>query len=337
MIKISVSKAKELIPTALRSGLVPMLHGSPGLGKSAVVHQIAKQYKLKLIDLRLSQCDPTDLMGFPFMKNGRSGYAPMEAFPLDVDPIPTGYTGWLLFLDELTSAPQAVQAAAYKLILDRMVGLHKLHSNVAIVAAGNLETDGAIVNPMSTALASRLMHLFVELNAKEWLSWAMENQMDHRLTSFVEFRPDKLYTFSPTNPDMAYACPRTWESSDKLMKHVDINRDTLPMFAGLLSEGVSRELLGFCQASANLPRIEQILQSPRTMAVPGEPSYQYALIGAIAANTTEENCSSLMEYIKRMPAEFQVVGLRSMIKRNKTLLGIPAITNWVTETSAELL
>ena len=271
------------------------------------------------------------------IKDGKSTYAPMSTFPLEVDPIPAGYKGWLLFLDELLSAPLAVQAAAYKLILDRMVGQYRLHANVAIVAASNLETDGAIVNPMSTALASRVCHLMVELNAKEWLNWAHESKLDHRITSFIEFRPDKLYTFKPDNPDMAYASPRTWEFSDRLLQHTDIHRDSLPLFAGCLSEGVAREFLGFCQASANLPKIEQILQSPNTTAVPGEPSYQYALIGSIAAHTTEENCNKLMDYIKRMPAEFQVVGLRSMLKRNKTLLKVPAITDWVTETSADLL
>lgn len=336
MIKVSVSKAKELIPTALKATLVPMLHGSPALGKSAVVHQIAKQFGLKLIDLRLSQCDPTDLLGFPFVKDGRAGYAPMESFPIEGDPIPKGFNGWLLFLDELLSAPLAVQGAAYKLILDRMVGLHKLHPNVAIVAAGNLETDGAIVNPMSTALASRMMHLFVELNVKEWLNWANEEQMDHRITSYIEFRPDKLYTFNPSSSEVAYSSPRTWEFSDRLLRLQEINRDTLPMFAGLLSEGVAREFLGFCQASANLPKIEQIINSPSSTPVPGEPSYQYAITGAIAANATEQNCAALMEYVKRMPAEFQVVGMRSMIKRNKTLLKVPTITEWITATSAEL-
>ena len=59
--KIKISQAADLLTTALKAKLVPMLHGSPGLGKSAVIKQIAKNFNLKLIDLRLSQCDPTDL------------------------------------------------------------------------------------------------------------------------------------------------------------------------------------------------------------------------------------------------------------------------------------
>lgn len=337
MIHISIAKAKELLPMALKANLVPMLHGSPGLGKSAVVHQIAKQYKLKLIDLRLSQCDPTDLLGFPFVKDGRAGYAPMNTFPLEGDSLPAGYSGWLLFLDELNSAPIPVQSAAYKLILDRKVGLFNLHPNVAMVAAGNLETDGAIVNPMSTALASRMAHFFVELNVKDWLNWANESHLDYHITSFIEFLPTKLNTHTPDNLEMAYASPRTWEFSDRIFKQHGINRDLLPMYAGLLSEGVAREFYGFCQASASLPKIEQILQAPSTTTMPGEPSYQYALTGAIAAHANEDNCDSLMTYVKRMPPEFQVVGVRSMIKRNATLVKSPAITEWITTTSSDLL
>jgi MoxR-like ATPase len=59
--QVKISQAIRLISKYLKASLVPMVVGSPGCGKSAIVHQIAEQYNLKLIDLRLSQCDPTDL------------------------------------------------------------------------------------------------------------------------------------------------------------------------------------------------------------------------------------------------------------------------------------
>lgn len=115
-IKIKISEVEELVTIALQSGLVPMLHGSPAVGKSAIVRAIAKKFRLKLIDLRLSQCDPTDLLGFPDIARNqqrpKAGYVPMETFPIEGDPLPDGYDGWLLFLDELVSAPLGVQAAA---------------------------------------------------------------------------------------------------------------------------------------------------------------------------------------------------------------------------------
>jgi Protein of unknown function (DUF815). len=53
------------VEVAVKSGVVPFIQGSPGIGKSDIVKQVANKYKLKLIDIRLSQCDPTDLCGLP--------------------------------------------------------------------------------------------------------------------------------------------------------------------------------------------------------------------------------------------------------------------------------
>jgi MoxR-like ATPase len=110
--QVKASQAISMITAFIRAHLVPMLTGSPGIGKSQIIHQIAADYKLKVIDLRLSQCDPTDLLGFPNIKGDRSGYVPMETFPLEGDTPPKGFNGWLLFLDEFNSASPAVQAAA---------------------------------------------------------------------------------------------------------------------------------------------------------------------------------------------------------------------------------
>ena len=261
----------------------------------------------------------------------------MDIFPIEGDQIPQGYKGWLIFLDEMNSAPIAVQAAAYKLILDRMVGNHKLHKNVAIVAAGNLETDNAIVQPMSTALQSRMVHLELTVDAKEWVDWASSNGIDYRITSYIYFRPDALYTFSPDHTDKTYASPRTWEFANRVLQVVDSsNPECLPMLAGTVSEGVAREFLGFCKIHTNLPKMAEIIANPTTIAVPEEPSILYATTGALSNNATEENISALMKYITRLPIEFQVITLRGIVRRNKKLVQNPAVLSWVTKSAVDL-
>lgn len=59
--QVKASQAREMLTKYIQAKLVPMLVGSPGCGKSQIVYSIAKEYSLKVIDLRLSQCDPTDL------------------------------------------------------------------------------------------------------------------------------------------------------------------------------------------------------------------------------------------------------------------------------------
>jgi hypothetical protein len=340
---VKISDAISMIVLGIKAKLVPMMKGSPAIGKSGIVHQVAKDFNLMVIDLRLSQCDPTDLMGFPRVTGNRAGYAPMETFPIEGDTLPINpetkqpYAGWLLFLDEFTSASKAVQAAAYKIVLDRMVGIHHLHKNVAIVCAGNLESDNAIVEPMSTALQSRLMHMQLVIDYKEWLNWASANEIDFRITSYINFKPGVLYTFKPDHTDDTYASPRTWEFVSRVLKIASIDDKIItPILAGLISEGVAREFLTYCKIFQDLPTIPAIIDAPEAIRIPQEPSILFALTGAIGHNADETNVAQLMKFVGRMPIEFQVVCLREMVRRNKKLVNSPAVQKWVTTSAATL-
>lgn len=338
-IAVKYSQATEMLEATLRANLVPMIAGSPGIGKSAIVQQLAAKFKFKVIDLRLSQCDPTDLLGFPSIdKNGQKArYVPMSTFPIQGDELPENCNGWLLFLDEFSSADRSVQKAAYKLVLDRMVGEFHLHKKVGIICAGNLESDNAIVEEMSTALQSRLIHMELRMDPKEWLEWASGNDIDYRITSFINFKPKNLYTFKPDHEDKTYAAPRTWEFASRLLKQVDIDNPIFaPLLSGTISTGVAREFLGFLKVHQNLPTIQEILGNPSGLAMPTEPSVRYALAGSLAHNATTENLTELMKFITRLPTEFQVVCLREMIKRSPELFSHEATADWITTNASAL-
>ena len=328
--QVKISQAVRMITAAIKARVVPMLLGSPGTGKSQIVYQIADAYNLKVIDIRLSQCDPTDLAGFPEIRNGKADYAPMAHFPIEGDPLPPGYSGWLLFLDEATSAPPAIQAASYKLVLDRMIGTHKLHKNVAMVLAGNLETDGAIVHAMSTALQSRLLHLELVVDQKEWLDWAAGHLKSHHIPDFIKFKPGLLYTFSANHTDNTYACPRTWEFADRLLGVLDEDSpDMLPTLAGTISEGVAREFIAFRKVYASLLKPHEIAADPEGVRVPTEPSIIWALTGSLSHNMNEDNASQLMKFIARLPDEFQVVTIREISRKHLGMKKHPAIVKWI--------
>ena len=342
--QVKVSQAVRMITAAIKAKVVPILKGSPGTGKSQIVYQIADGYNLMVIDLRLSQCDPTDLAGFPTITGKKADYLPMMHFPIEGDPLPinpkTGfpYDGWILFLDEMTSAPPAIQAASYKLALDRMVGSHHLHKKCAIVGAGNLETDGAIVHPMSTALQSRLVHLELVVDAGEWNSWATTlGNMDYRITSYINYKPGQLYNFSADHTDCTYACPRTWEFANRLLGIMPSDsKDLLPLLAGTLGEGVAREFVGFCKIHEELLKPHQIEAAPETVRVPSEPSILFALTGSIAHNMDKANGAAFMKFVSRLPVEFQVVCLRETIRRNKEMMAHSAIQKWISESATAL-
>ena len=261
----------------------------------------------------------------------------METFPIEGDEVPEGFNGWLLFLDEFTSAMPAVQAAAYKLVLDRMVGIRHLHERVKIVCAGNREEDNAIVQPMSTALQSRLGHIELVVNVKEWVELAQNLGFHHRITDYIQFKPAALYTFKPDHTDTTYASPRTWEFADKNMKKAgDEHPLLLHMLAGVLSEGVAREFLSFCKIYADLPKPDDIARNPMGVPISNEPSILFALCGCISNQMTEQNIDNLIRFVKRLPMEFQVIALRETIRRNKELRKTSAIRNWINESSTEI-
>ena len=92
-----------------------MLWGAPGVGKSQMVAQVAEKQNTPLIDIRLSQMEPSDLRGIPFKVDNSVEWAVPAMLP---NAKRHGQKG-ILFLDEITSAPPCVSASAYQLILDR--------------------------------------------------------------------------------------------------------------------------------------------------------------------------------------------------------------------------
>lgn len=338
-ISVDVAQATDNIVRAVRAGIPIMLKGSPACGKSSIIKAIADDYGLKLIDYRLSMADPTDFMGFPMVDKEaqRSSFAPMETFPLEGDEIPDGYQGWMLFLDELNGGDRGTMKAAYKLLLDREVGMKKLHEKVVLVAAGNLDTDNALVEDMGTALQSRLLHCQLEVNADRWLEWGIDEGIDHRILSYIRFRPENLYKFDPNHEDETFASPRTWHFLSKLLKDIPVlTLEYISLVAGTIGEGVAREFTEFTKIYKDLPDIQQLLNKPETVPVPSEPAILYAMTGIIGNKATETNISQLMKFINRIPKEFQVVCLRDVIRRNKEMMQTDSVKTWVSVNASEL-
>lgn len=337
--EVTIAQAYPLIVKILQAGLTLNLVGSPGIGKTDLIHSIANEFKLFLIDFRLSQADPTDLNGFPGLdpKTQRSYYAPPSIFPLETDPIPDGFRGFIIFFDEFSHASLAVQAAAYKIVLDHMIGSHKLHPKAVIVCAGNKETDRAIVNRLSTAMQSRLVHINLMTDREAWMKWAEENGIDYRIRGFIPFRPELLHNFDPKHRDNTFASPRTWHFLSRLITGIpEITDDLLPLIAGTIGEGPAHEFLQFCRLYKELPTKVQIQGNPTGTPVPYEPGTLYAISSMLSTYLDDQNIGQIMVYIERMPVEFQVVTLRPALKRQKSLRKHPAISKWISEHHQEL-
>lgn len=333
---VTLKNSGKFVVNGLKAGLVPYIAGAPGIGKSDIVRHVASELNLKVIDHRLSTSDPTDLSGLPAIVNGSATFTPFDLFPIEGCEVPDGKDGWLLFLDELPSAPMSVQAAAYKLALDKEVGQHKLHPNVHVVCAGNRKSDGAIVNKIGTAMQSRLMHLEVDVDHEEWLAWAYGADVDPRVTSYIAFAPDKLQEFDPNHNDKTFPCPRTWDFMSRYGKANDLSAAHMPAMAGIVGEGPARAFLGYCEIGSKLPTFQQILSKPDTLDVPDEPSALYFTCGTIAAKTDVKDLAQVVKYVERMSMEFQIICFRDMFKRTPEVKKDPIMRKWIVQNAKYL-
>lgn len=328
---------KKHIIRCMKAGLVAFIQSSPAMGKSALVRLIAKEFNLKLIDHRLSTSAPEDLSGLPHFENGRASFLPFDMFPLEGDPLPLWegekerkfddqgncincYAGWLVFLDEFNSATKMVQAAAYKLVLDHEVGQRRLHPNVVKVCAGNLSTDRAIVNPLGTAMQSRLVHFTMELNFQEFLEDVMLPQKwDSRIIAYLSYKPSMLHDFRPDHSDKTFCAPRTWEFMDKLVKGNDVVQEDAALYAGAITSGVALDFIQFTSTIDKIPKLAEIVKNPTGANVPTDGPTRWMTITHLVEHVNDDNFDPIAIYVNRLPAEFRVLFYRSLMVQKPEL------------------
>jgi len=185
-----------------------LISGNHGIGKSAIVKQIAESMGVPCVDFRLSQNDVGDLKGMPFLIKGRTVFAPPEFFPLreadaielkDLlklsEDISLGRYGdkGILFLDEINRANREVQQAAFELVLDRRLNLRSLPPGWRVVAAVNGDDNIYNVNSMEPAFLSRFCLIDLNPTTQEWLSWAEgEGKIHESIIQFIRKTPEFL-------------------------------------------------------------------------------------------------------------------------------------------------
>ena len=320
-------RIRRHVERTLQAGLVPFIKSSPGMGKSSIVKQIADDWNLQLIDLRLSTAAPEDMTGLPrFMEDGTCRFFPFsDLFPIEGTPLPEGKDGWLLFLDEMNSAPKSVEAAAYKLVLDRMTGMHKLHERVLIAAAGNLETDKAIVNKQSTAMKSRVVHLKMELSHDEWLhDVAYAQNYDERIIAYLNYKTGNLMNFDPDSKEETFDCPRTWEFVNRLLGTVGVLDDEdASLLAGTISSGTAVDFVQFTKVYATMVNVVDIVRDPLGVAVPTDNATKYAVVSHMMDKADKDNFPALTKYIERFDLTFKILFFRSVLTRQPQLRNTP--------------
>jgi hypothetical protein len=272
--QVGPKSAKKAIRKAIQKRRPVFLWGPPGIGKSDIVKQIGEDANREVIDVRLALWEPTDIKGIPYYNadQGKMVWAPPAELP--VDPESTA----IIFLDELNSAPPAVQAAAYQLILNRRVGTYKLPDGVDLVAAGNREGDRGVTYRMPAPLANRFVHLEAKVDFDDWQDWATLNKVHPEVVGYVGFAKQDLYDFDPKSASKSFATPRSWCFVSDLLEDDDIDSDTLHnLIAGAVGDGLSTKFMAHRKVAGKMPKASDILDGKVKELQIKEVSAMYSL------------------------------------------------------------
>ena len=320
------SQAKITVESLIESQIPTFLWGAPGIGKSSIIKQIAKEKNLECIDLRLSLLDPTDLKGIPFYERDTHTalWAPPSFFPREGRGI--------LFLDELNAAAPAVQASAYQLILDRKVGEYALPEGWSIVAAGNREGDRGVVYRLPSPLANRFVHIEMEVSVEDWRHWAVKTRIDPRLIAYIGFKNSALFGFDPLKNLRSFATPRSWEAVHKILQSPLPHNLLLDAIGGAVGEEAAADFLGFCQVMDKLPDVDALLRGAE-VEVPSDLSTLYALsnvlVSRLLAEPNEEAISHVLRYTLKLKNEFAVLIVQDLQHQGIAMEHLDAFGEWV--------
>lgn len=294
----------EALTLAVAADLPVLLWGEPGIGKTAALTQLAEALELPLTTVIASVHEPSDFSGLPVV-----GDDPAE------QGVPLAPPDWavrlvragrgLLFLDELSTAPPAVQAALLRLVLERRIGALRLPPGVRIVAAANPRSSAADGWELSPPLANRFVHLqwvhdpevVVRGLGGTWPRATLPRLDPRRLPDAVDFARRAVCGLLAARPELVHRLPsgegrrggpwpspRSWESTLRLVAFAtaaDVSRDVLSLLIrGTVGDGPGLELLASVDRM-DLPDPETLLADPAAAELPRRGDLRQAVLDGV--------------------------------------------------------
>lgn len=291
---------------AVAADLPVLLWGEPGIGKTAALTQLAADLDLPLTTVIASVHEPSDFSGLPIIGDDPAAHGvPMAPPDWAVQLVRAGRG--LLFLDELSTAPPAVQAALLRLVLERRIGTLRLPPGVRIVAAANPRSCAADGWELSPPLANRFVHLqwthdhdvVVRGLGGVWPHATLPRLAPARLTEAVAFARRAVCVLLAARPALVHQLPssearrggpwpspRSWEMTLRLIAFATAagsSRDVLSLLVrGTVGDGPGFELLASLDRM-DLPDPETLLADPGSAELPERGDLRQAVLDGVVA------------------------------------------------------
>lgn len=351
---MNLMQAKELIKSLFHRQIatgerfsVELVSG-PGMGKSEGLAQVAQELCLPtekggfgepcgFKPFFLSTKEAPDIGGFGLPAKDTDGSPIMQWTAAPWMPLAKDPTHGIVFLDEFRQSSHDVQKPSAELLLNGRVGNSELPITWMVVAASNREKDRSGVQRELAFVANRRMEVKVEPNLDAWVEWAERKAIHWAAIAFAKHQPGLIFGDSVPDKPGPFCTPRSFVK----MSHIigELNMETFTEAAmGLIGEGTAAQFVAFLRVVEQLPTFDEIVARPKKCRLPEKdrPDAQYATMQMVAHRVTDDTATPAFEYLKRMPKEFQVAGLKATLRRCPAILRSKDFTAWVKD-NKELL
>lgn len=217
------------------------LIGAPGIGKTAIMAQIAARLGIALVSYSMTHHTRQSALGLPFIKeknyNGEqvsiSEYTMSEIIATIYETIEqSGMKEGILFLDEINCVSETLAPAMLQFLQYKVFGRHRVPPGWVIVTAGNPPAYNRTVREFDIATLDRLRVLEVEEDYTVWRSYAKAHDVHGAILGFLDLKKSYFYHIETTVDGKRYVTARGWEDlSDTLRLYEEEN---LPVDRGLI-------------------------------------------------------------------------------------------------------
>jgi hypothetical protein len=340
---INLKQAAQLIAASPENRY--MLQGEPGIGKSSILKELAKQFP----DHEVSYIDVPNMdlgdIAMPVIdhETKTTKYYPNSRFKMHTGkPV-------VIMLDEFPKGAEPVKNMLHPLLekSNPRLGDVSVHPDSIIFMTGNMASDGVGDN-MKAHTRNRIVPVTVRKpDADEWVAWAVDNNISPEVCAWVKQFPHVLasyldggqegnpFIFQPKKVQAAFVTPRSLETASNIVRKRSVLDYELVISAltGAMGESGARGLEAFITYADQLPVWETIITSPTNAQVPADPGACAVVAFGAISKVTKDTMDKFMTYLERFESEWQACFCINIAKSNKQQVAFSSkkFSEWVTK------
>ncbi|NCA98659.1 MAG: AAA family ATPase [Clostridia bacterium] len=202
------------------------LLGAPGIGKTAIMEQIAQELGISLVSYSMTHHTRQSALGLPFILRKSFGgvdydvseYTMSEIIAAVYDTIEeTGIAEGILFLDEVNCVSETLAPAMLQFLQFKIFGRHRLPRGWMVVTAGNPPEYNKSVREFDIVTMDRLKRIDVEPDYAVWKDYAWQYKVHGSILSYLDLRQQDFYSVESTLDGKSFVTARGWEDLSKMM------------------------------------------------------------------------------------------------------------------------